>query len=107
MEKTLYKIICANREERKKNKRKTKTQMNYIRVFLNFKSEIELKEEEKDLINTVIDIYTVHMNMAQNEKEAAEQFFTEKLIQNKYYQIAKTVTEKEKNYFIIKGQHID
>ena len=64
MEKTLYEVICTNREEREKNKRKTKVQMNYIRVSLNFKSEIELKEEEKDLMNTVVDVYAVCMNAA-------------------------------------------
>ena len=63
MEKTLYKIICVNREEREKNKRKIKTQMNYIKVFLNSESEIKLKDEE-DLINTVIKVYTAHINAA-------------------------------------------
>ena len=38
--------------------------MNYIKVFLNSESEIKLKEEKKDLINTVIDIYAVCMNAA-------------------------------------------
>ena len=38
--------------------------MNYIKVFLNFKSEIKLKEEEENLMNTVADIYTVCMNAA-------------------------------------------
>ena len=59
--------------------------MNYIRVFLNFKSEIKLKEEKKDLMNTVIDIYTVCINAAYNEKRAAGQPSAEKLIQNKCY----------------------
>ena len=85
IKKTLYKIIYVNREEREGNKKKIKAQMNYIRVSLNFKSEIKLKEEKKNLINTVIDIYTACTNAAQNEKEAAEQSFTEKLIQDKYY----------------------
>ena len=38
--------------------------MNYIRVFLNSESEIKLKEEEKDLIDTVIDVYAARMNAA-------------------------------------------
>ena len=59
--------------------------MNYIKVFLDFESEIKLKEEKKDLINTVTDIYTVCMNAACNEKKAAEQSSAEKLIQNKCY----------------------
>ena len=63
MKKTLYKIICVNREEREKNKRKIKVWMNYIKVFLNFKSEIKLKEEKEDLINIVADIYTVCINV--------------------------------------------
>ena len=64
MEKTLYKIICVNREEREENKRKIKTWMNYIKVFLNSESEIKLKEEKKDLMNTVTDVYAVCMNAA-------------------------------------------
>ena len=36
--------------------------MNYIKVFLDFKSEIKLKEEEKDLMNTVTDVYAVCIN---------------------------------------------
>ena len=64
MKKTLYKIIYVNREEREKNKKKIKAWMNYIRVFLNSESEIKLKEEKKDLINTVIDVYTVCINAA-------------------------------------------
>ena len=84
IKKTLYKIICANREERKENKRKIKTQMNYIEVFLNSESEIELEDKE-DLMNTVTEVYAARMNAAQNEKRAAEQPFTEKLIQNKRY----------------------
>ena len=36
--------------------------MNYIRVFLNSESEIKLKEEKKDLINTVTDVYTICIN---------------------------------------------
>ena len=81
--------------------------MNYIRVFLNSESEIKLKEEKKDLMNTVIDVYTVCINAAQNKKRTAEQSSAEKLIQNKHYQVTKTVTEKEKNYFMIKRQHTD
>ena len=46
--------------------------MNYIRVFLNSESEIKLKEEEKDLMNTVADMYAVCINAAQNEKKTAE-----------------------------------
>ena len=72
MKKTLYKIICANREEREENKRKIKAQINYIKVFLNSESEIKLKEEKKDLMNTVTDVYAVCINAAQNEKRAAE-----------------------------------
>ena len=53
--KILYKIIRANKEEREKSKRKLKAQINYIRVFLNFKSEIKLKKE-KNLMNTVINV---------------------------------------------------
>ena len=58
--------------------------MNYIKVSLNSESEIKLEDKE-DLINTVIKVYTVCINAAQNEKEAAGQSFTEKLIQNKHY----------------------
>ena len=64
MKKTLYKVICVNREEREENKRKIKTQINYIKVFLDFESEIKLKEEKKDLMNTVTDVYTVCINAA-------------------------------------------
>ena len=46
--------------------------MNYIRVFLNSESEIKLKEEEEDLMNTIADVYTVCMNAAYNEKRTAE-----------------------------------
>ena len=38
--------------------------MNYIKVFLNSESEIKLKEEEKDLIDTVADVYAVCINAA-------------------------------------------
>ena len=38
--------------------------MNYIKVSLNSESEIKLKEEKKNLMNTVTDMYTVHMNAA-------------------------------------------
>ena len=85
MEKTLYEIIHINREEREGNKKKIKTQINYIEVFLNSESEIKLKEEKKDLMNTVTDVYAVCMNAAYNEKRAAEQSSAEKLIQNKCY----------------------
>ena len=60
-EKTLYKIICTNREKRETDK--LKTQINYIDVFLNSGSEIKLKNE-KGLMNTVTEMYTVHMNAA-------------------------------------------
>ena len=80
--------------------------MNYIKVFLNSKSEIKLKEK-KDLINTVIDIYAVCINAAYNEMKTTEQPFIKKLIQNKCYQVAKAVAEKEKNYSIIKKQYTD
>ena len=60
VKKTLYEIICANREE-KTNKRKLKTQMNYIDVSLNSGSEIKL-ENEKELRNTVTEVYVVHTN---------------------------------------------
>ena len=46
MRKTLYKIICINRKEREENKRKIKTQINYIKVFLNSESKIKLKRKE-------------------------------------------------------------
>ena len=81
--------------------------MNYIRVFLDSESEIKLKEEEEDLIDTVINVYTVCMNAAQNEKRTVEQSSAEKLIQNKCYWVTKTVIKKEKNYSIMKGQYID
>ena len=81
--------------------------MNYIRVSLNSESEIELKEEKEDLMNTVADVYTACINAAYNEKEAVEQSSVEKLIQNKCYQVAKAVTEKEKNYFMMKEQCTD
>ena len=80
--------------------------MNYIRVFLNSESEIKLKEKE-DLMNIITDLYAVCINVAHNEKKAAEQSFTEKLIQNKCYQVAKAVTKKEKNYLMMKKQHTD
>ena len=54
--KTLYKIICVNREEREIDK--LKIQINYIDVFLNLRSEIKLKNRE-ELMNTVTEIYTV------------------------------------------------
>ena len=63
MKKTLYKIICANREEREKNKEKIKVWINYIKVFLNSELEIKLKNEE-DLMNTVTEVYAVCMNAA-------------------------------------------
>ena len=72
MKKTLYKIIYTNREEKEKNKKKIKAQINYIRVFLNSESEIKLKEEKKDLMNTITDIYTVCTNAAHNEKRTVE-----------------------------------
>ena len=53
--------------------------MNYIRVFLNSESEIELKNRE-NLINTVTEIYVVYINAVYNEKEVAEYSSTEKLI---------------------------
>ena len=46
--------------------------MNYIKVFLNSESEIKLKKEKKDLIDTVTDVYTVCMNAAYNEKKTVE-----------------------------------
>ena len=58
--------------------------MNYIRVFLNFKSEIKLKEEE-GLMNTVIDVYAVCTNVTYNEKKIAEWPSIKKLIQDKCY----------------------
>ena len=78
-EKTLYKIIYVNREERERNKRRIKIWINYIKVFLNSELEIKLKNEE-DLINTVIEIYAVCINVAYNEKKAAECLSAEKLI---------------------------
>ena len=63
MKKTLYEIIYANREEREGNKRKIKAWMNYIKVFLNSESEIKLEDEE-DLMNTVTEVYAVHINAA-------------------------------------------
>ena len=45
--------------------------MNYIKVFLNSESEIKLKEKG-NLINTVTDVYVVHINAAYNEKKTAE-----------------------------------
>ena len=38
--------------------------MNYIKVFLNSESEIKLKEEKKDLMNTIAGVYAVCMNAA-------------------------------------------
>ena len=46
--------------------------MNYIEVFLNSESEIKLKEEKEDLMNTVADVYAVCINAVYNEKETAE-----------------------------------
>ena len=54
--------------------------MNYIEVSLNSESEIKLKEEKKDLMNTVTDVYAVCMNAAYNEKKAVEYSSAEKLI---------------------------
>ena len=64
MRKTLYEVIYANREERERNKRKIKTQMNYIEVSLNSESEIKLKEKKENLMNTVTDVYAACMNAA-------------------------------------------
>ena len=61
MRKTLYEVIYVNREEREKNKKKIKIWMNYIKVFLNSKSEIELENKE-DLMNTITEVYAAHMN---------------------------------------------
>ena len=63
VEKTLYKIVCVSREERKKIKKKIKTQINYINVFLNSESEIKL-ENKKELKNIIIEVYAVYMNAA-------------------------------------------
>ena len=63
MEKTLYKIICINREEREGNKKKMKVWMNYIEVSLNSELKIELEDEE-DLMNTVAEVYAACMNVA-------------------------------------------
>ena len=63
MKKTLYKIICINREEREQNKKKMKIWMNYIGVFLNSELKIKLENEE-DLMNTVTEVYAAHMNAA-------------------------------------------
>ena len=60
MKKTSYEIVCVNREE-EINKRELKTQINYIKVFLDSESEIKLKNE-KELRNTVTEVYTVHIN---------------------------------------------
>ena len=46
--------------------------MNYIRVSLNSESEIKLKEEKEDLMNTIAEMYIVCINTACNEKRAAE-----------------------------------
>ena len=81
--------------------------MNYIEVSLNSESEIKLKEEKKELMNTVTDVYTVCMNATYNEKKIAEQSSAEKLIQNKCYQITKAVAEKEKNYSMMKRQYTE
>ena len=61
-EKTLYKIVCENREE-KTNRRNLKTQINYINVFLNSGSQIKLKNKE-GLINIITEVYTAHTNAA-------------------------------------------
>ena len=63
IEKTLYEIICAIREEREKNKEKIKAWINYIRVSLNSESEIELEDKE-DLMNTVTEVYAACINVA-------------------------------------------
>ena len=84
-EKTLYNIIRVNREEREKSKRKLKVWINYIKVSLNSESEIKLKEKKKNLINTVTDVYAVHINAAHNKKKAAGHLSAEKSIQDKYY----------------------
>ena len=46
VEKTLYKIVSINKEE-KINKKKLKTQINYINVFSDSESEIKLKNEKE------------------------------------------------------------
>ena len=53
--------------------------MNYIKVFLNSESEIELEDKE-DLMNTVTEVYIIYINVTQNEKKTAEQSSAEKLI---------------------------
>ena len=65
-EKTLYKIICINREKSETDK--LKTQINYINVLLNLESEIKLKNEEK-LMNIITEIYTVYINAAHTAVE--------------------------------------
>ena len=45
IKKTLYEVVCINREE-EMNKRELKTQINYIKVFLNSGSEIKLENEK-------------------------------------------------------------
>ena len=49
--------------EKEMNQRTLKAQINYIDVFLNSESEIKLKNGE-GLINTVVEMYTVHTNAA-------------------------------------------
>ena len=83
-EKTLYKIIYTNREERKGNKERIKVWMNYIKVSLNSESEIKLKDRE-NLINTVTEIYAVCINAVYNKKEVTECSSVKKLIQDKCY----------------------
>ena len=63
MEKTLYKVIYINREEREGNKEKIKIWINYIKVFLNSESEIKLEDKE-DLMNTITEVYAACMNAA-------------------------------------------
>ena len=58
-------------------------------------------------MNTVAEVYAVCINAAHNEKKVMRYSSAEKLIQDKCYQIAKTVTEKEKNYFMMKKQCTD
>ena len=53
--------------------------MNYIKVFLNSELKIKLKNE-KNLINTVTEIYTVCINAVYNEKKVMRYSSAEKLI---------------------------
>ena len=80
VKKTLYEVICTNREE-EINKKNLKIQMNYIDVSSDSESEIELKNK-KELRNIIIEVYAAHINAIYI---TAKYSSAEKLTLSKYY----------------------